>query len=490
MEKNLPEIVFGSSEKKISQRISRAVKSGRLKKLLPRIYTSNLSDFPEKIIKRNLYLILGKMFPKAILSHRTAIEGKPAEGNTIFLTYKYTKKVTLPGFTVRLMKGPEPISDDTPFLDSLYMSSLPRAFLENMQPARRRGSAAKSLPKSVIEHKLDKLCQIHGEDKLNQIRDRANKIATQLEMNNEFKKLNEIISAILRTSTIRNLSADSAKARAAGRPYDQDRLELFQQLFAELKQADLPVFNETMVTPDEIQYQAFFEAYFSNYIEGTEFEIQEARDIVFKNRIPEMRPEDAHDILGTYRIVSDPGEMKCIPKSPDNFLELIRSRHSTLLASRPDKSPGEFKEKPNQAGQTYFVMPELVYGTLIKSFEIYQSLDYGLARSLFMMFIITEIHPFVDGNGRIARVMMNAELANSGLSKIIIPTVYREDYLLALRALSRRRKAESFIRMMCRAQKFSSEINFSNYDSALRLLERCNAFKDHNAARLILPSRL
>ena len=27
-----------------------------------------------------------------------------------------------------------------------------------------------------------------------------------------------------------------------------------------------------------------------------------------------------------------------------------------------------------------------------------------------MMFLVSEVHPFVDGNGRIARIMMNAEL--------------------------------------------------------------------------------
>ncbi len=39
--------------------------------------------------------------------------------------------------------------------------------------------------------------------------------------------------------------------------------------------------------------------------------------------------------------------------------------------------------------------------------------------------------------GRIARVMLNAELVHGKRSRIIIPTVYREDYLLALRALTR-----------------------------------------------------
>ena len=58
---------------------------------------------------------------------------------------------------------------------------------------------------------------------------------------------------------------------------------------------------------------AFFEAYFSNFIEGTEFAVGEAADIVFRGIIPKERPEDAHDVLGTWRIVSDYREMNRIP---------------------------------------------------------------------------------------------------------------------------------------------------------------------------------
>lgn len=40
-----------------------------------------------------------------------------------------------------------------------------------------------------------------------------------------------------------------------------------------------------------------------------------------------------------------------------------------------------------------------------------------------MKFLISEIHPFNDGNGRLARIMMNAELVAENEEKIIIPTV-------------------------------------------------------------------
>ena len=54
----------------------------------------------------------------------------------------------------------------------------------------------------------------------------------------------------------------------------------------------------------------------------------------------------------------------------------------------------------------------------------------------------------IDGNGRIVRVMMNAELSAKRLSKIIIPTVYREDYMGALRKLTRQRVADAYVRML------------------------------------------
>src|SRR3546814_11695923 len=55
---------------------------------------------------------------------------------------------------------------------------------------------------------------------------------------------------------------------------------------------------------------AFFEAYFSNFIEGTEFTVDEAAEIVFEGVIPAERPADAHDVVGTFRVVSDIDHLK------------------------------------------------------------------------------------------------------------------------------------------------------------------------------------
>jgi hypothetical protein len=40
------------------------------------------------------------------------------------------------------------------------------------------------------------------------------------------------------------------------------------------------------MTPEAFANLAFFEAYFSNFVEGTEFVVDEAAEIVFGNQIP------------------------------------------------------------------------------------------------------------------------------------------------------------------------------------------------------------
>ena len=80
--------------------------------------------------------------------------------------------------------------------------------------------------------------------------------------------------------------------------------------------------------------------------------------------------------------------------------------------------------------------------------------------------------------------MMNAELVIAGQRRILIPTVFREDYLLALRALSRQMHTEPYVRMMDRAHRFSSKIDFSSYESAFDILTEANAFKEPSEGRL------
>jgi prophage maintenance system killer protein len=185
--------------------------------------------------------------------------------------------------------------------------------------------------------------------------------------------------------------------------------------------------------------------------------------------------------------------MSRIPRSFEEFGDLLKGRHARIMEGRPDKSPGRFKQDSNRAGSTFFVTPELVKGTLAKGFEIYRVLTTPFQRAAFMMFFVSEVHPFADGNGRIARIMMNAELVGEGETRILIPTVYRNNYLMALKALSQNGITGALIRTMDFAQRYTAAIDFSDLSTARIMLDRTHAFIDPNEAdaagiRLTLPT--
>lgn len=481
---HLQEIIFATSDSALNKQLSKLEKEGQIKKIAPRIYSSNFNESEDVIIKRNIFAILGKLYPGAVLSHRSALEFKPTAANQIFVTYTYTKKIELPGITIRFMEGSPAIEGDNPFAGELFVSQQERAFLENMQTSRQVGPTSKTLTLPEIENKLEQIVQVNGEEGLNQFRDKAREIAKKLEMHSEFEKLNKLISALLTTKPSKILTSPVALARALGNPYDKHRIESFEKLFIELQQQPYKNRKDINTSTDAFRNFAFFEAYFSNYIEGTIFEIEEAKNIIQTETPIPNRDEDSHDILGTYKLVSNQKEMATTPSNSVELLNILQYRHQILLAARTSKKPGQFKDKNNRAGETHFVDYTLVRGTLIKGFDYYQALQEPFAKAAYIMFMISEIHPFLDGNGRIARVMMNAELAKANQTRIIIPTVYRDDYLGALRRLTRNDDPAVYIRMLQRAQEFSATLGANTIEALESQLNKSNAFKEHDEAKL------
>lgn len=470
------EIIFGSSDKKISREIGKLEKADQIKKIAPRIYTSNFSDPPEKIIRRNIFQILGKLFPGALLSHRSAFEFKPTTTGDIFVTYKYTRKTTLPGIIIRFLKGPAPLEDDNPLISELYASQRARALLENLQESRKPGPESKTLSIPELEDKLEEIARVHGEEELNKTRDKARELSGKLGMTKEFVRLEKIIGALLSSHLAKTLKSSVARARAFGEPVDPSRITLFETLFQALASSEFKSRPDRNTSIRAFRNFAFFESYFSNYIEGTRFTLDEAKEIITTDSPLPARNEDSHDILGTYHIVSNRKGMELTSSSPEELIHILQERHAILMAVRKGKDPGRFKEQNNRAGNTEFVDYRLVRGTLKRGFDNYNALNNPFARATFMMFLISEVHPFLDGNGRIARIMMNADLVKASESKILVPTVFREDYLLSLKRLTRKSDPFVFIKMLQRAHEFSRQVFGDSITEMQDYLENCNAF--------------
>jgi hypothetical protein len=477
---SLPEVFL--SDRQGSAAASRMVRAGTARKLGPRLYTRNMQDAPETVVSGNLWRIVALLAPGAVVSHRTAFENRAAPDGSVFLSGEYPRQIALPGITLRQTVGSGPVASDMPYMESLYLASRPRTFLENLLPSRKRGLVARTVGREGVEERLAEMLRVGGEEGLNRLRDEARTVAPLLGLEEQFRTLDGLIGALLR-SRPSELKNPAARAYAAGEPYDPSRLPRFEALFAALRGGAWPDRPDSAALPlaflnTTFLNAAFFDAYFSNYIEGTDFPVDEAIRIVFGGEIPASRPADAHDVLGTYRLVASKAEMGRRPSSFEEFMVLLKGRHGTIMEGRPDKLPGRFKEQNNQAGATLFVNPELVVGTLRQGYGMYQALEDPFARALFMMFLVAEVHPFANGNGRIARVMMNAELLSGGQARIFIPSVYRNEYVSALKRLTNYNDPAGFLRVMDFAQDFVSRIDFTDLEVARQTLVGCNAFQD------------
>jgi hypothetical protein len=473
------------------QSLARAAQRGTATRLTAGVYTGLVNADPVELTRRLLLRIVEHERPGIVLTDASARTGAPRDGVLHAVSESSARPLDLPGVTVRIRTGPGPQPGDMAIGGEVYLASPARGLMDNL--AVTRGSAGRVMARADTEDWIDDLVRSRGEDWILQLRDEARELAPRLHREREFTVLDGLIGAALGSRDDIVVTGQSLRARAAGNPIDAERVAMFAELSTWL--ADQP--PNLLIDEPELAARRrllpFYEAYFSNFIEGTEFTLDEAADIVFDHQTPQARPADAHDVFATYQLVNDPAEMTQLPTDADDLIELLQARHRAMMAARPDKDPGEFKQRANRAGQTVFVEPNLVEGTLREGFGHYQRIDDPFARALYTMFFLSEVHPFTDGNGRIARIFMNAELVADRQVRIIIPTVYREDYLSGLRAVTRTRQFPALYRVLDYARRYTAAIDFTSRAAAEDNLESTNALLDpreaeRNGLRLHMPS--
>ena len=80
---------------------------------------------------------------------------------------------------------------------------------------------------------------------------------------------------------------------------------------------------------------------------------------------------------------------------------------------------------------------------------------------------LVSIHPFIDGNGRTARLIMNLALLQAGYNIITIPPVVRNDYIFGLQEAQLKNNIQPFT-------NFISEMVLEAQKEYLRIIERLN----------------
>ena len=458
-------------------------KSGRLRRLSSGIYSSDLSTDPATQIRQHLVKVLSYLRPGAVISHRSALRTDFGAGEGVVIvtdpavSHNYVHP--LPGLRVLATPGPGPMPGDANLgggpAERIHVSSPFRAALENREPRRivkSLGIAKQADPEETAAF-LEAQCANAQ---------RAEGLRVGIEMLRGTPGWHWDAE---RESLLRFLQAQEER-RARTPVYlspriDHARVALFEQLAQHLRRgvfgnetlrgAALPDFPSRPDLKDpRFLNLAFYESYFSNYIEGTEFAPEAAHEIALDERREDEHElaRDGHDIRALYRLYADPEEFLRVDRSPAEFLANLRHWHARFGAHQ-DKAaihPGQFKDRPNRAGATWFTDPAQVEGTLSSSWEIGQTLEEPFDRAVFRAVSTVSVHPFLDGNGRITRLAASNLLGRAGKIRMMIPTVFREDYLLALRAFSNGDPVP-VIRMFARAVRITRSVPFDRPFPAL-----------------------
>ncbi|HEY0942335.1 MAG TPA: hypothetical protein VGE08_19745 [Steroidobacter sp.] len=92
--------------------MQRRAEQGELRRIYKGIYTTDLVQPMETIVRRHLYELCAILTTDSIISHRSALEAKPTAGGNYYLTGSYRRDIQLPGVKLRIAEGKGPLDSD------------------------------------------------------------------------------------------------------------------------------------------------------------------------------------------------------------------------------------------------------------------------------------------------------------------------------------------------------------------------------------------
>jgi len=117
----------------------------------------------------------------------------------------------------------------------------------------------------------------------------------------------------------------------------------------------------------------------------------------------------------------------------------IKSIHQLILRNIDDKNAGVYRNINVTIAGADHLPPDAIHGAseMSKFIEWYNSdaqKMHPVERAAVVHTDFVKIHPFVDGNGRTSRLLMNLELMKDGFPPVVLPVEKRLQYYEALDA--------------------------------------------------------
>lgn len=187
-------------------------------------------------------------------------------------------------------------------------------------------------------------------------------------------------------------------------------ITLYESLAAQQKQA---LFEIAMAELPEAVYN-------SNAIENSTLTLQDTEDIVLRGKI--RRDAEIREIYEAKNLAQ---VMELLLAGPQRLSGgLILALHKMLLAGIDDGVAGRFRSGDEwvRVGRYLGASPDLTNSLVYQLVDDYRSDNerYFLEKIAHFHVEFEMIHPFMDGNGRIGRLLINQQLIALGLPPVIV----------------------------------------------------------------------
>lgn len=186
-----------------------------------------------------------------------------------------------------------------------------------------------------------------------------------------------------------------------------------------------------------------YEIYTSNKLEGNTVTFQDTKFILEDNINVDCKVQELLEITNLNTAI------KRYKSFGELSLELILDIHQALTSSiLTEDNCGKIRtEDVFIVGSMHYPpKPPLVKDLLLKEIEIFKSSEKTLYDIFMFTYKFTFIHPFIDGNGRSSRIIMNALLSHYNYPRLTIDDTCKKFYYKALEEASVQYKEANWIK--------------------------------------------
>ncbi|MFZ5376355.1 MAG: Fic family protein [Patescibacteria group bacterium] len=167
----------------------------------------------------------------------------------------------------------------------------------------------------------------------------------------------------------------------------------------------------------------------------------------------------------------------------------ILKAHRLILQKIDDQNAGRYRNVPVRISGSRVVMPNAakipdLMSELVADFG--KSKQHVVTQAVDFHLRLVSIHPFLDGNGRVARLMMNFWLMMYGYPPLIVSKEVRRQYLSSIEKVQLGGSSADYYNLMYQAMNYSLDICLENsqQQEKLRQLNKKSLLKIGDFANL------